>query len=311
MYRSIYLAGLVVAGALYKVTYSLPVANFTSGPFKIWDGGSVSGNIRSTGGVGLVEYIRPATTNLFFSVTSGGNCYLDDVYVEKVEVDENYISADTDRLWLDNTHDTIVAVQTEKLVSCDFTRTIVLYDDESPYAIKMIGILKSGETLTSDEINVLHDTFSLSIWWGGTLNEFGVVKQNRGTGKIAYVELLVNGSITTDTGWTKDAQYIVEDRSFLSDFSGLARGVRQTLTESLDVGEWYRVSLDITNYVSGEIRALIDWDGVVTDYFSEDGHHYYDFQYVAGSIVKRFDLRSNDVSGFSGKIRNISLYKIL
>jgi hypothetical protein len=309
MYRSVYLAGLLTVGALYKVTYSLPVAHFTSGPFKIWDGGSVFCNTRSAGGVGMVEYIRPATNNLFFSVTSGGNCYLDDVYVEKVEVDADYISADTDRLWLDNTHDTVVSVPSEKLVSCDMERTVVMYADSSPYAIKMFGILKSGETFTADELNVLHNAFGLSIFWGDTLNEYGVVKQNRAGKQNSYVELLVNGSITTDIGWTKDTQFTVEDRSFYSNFSGLARGVRQTLAAALVVGEWYRVSLDIDDYVSGQIRALIDWDGVETAYFTGDGHHYADFKYVAGSIQKRFDLRS-DAIGFSGKIRNISLYKL-
>jgi len=90
----------------------------------------------------------------------------------------SYIAADEDNLWFD-TGGSLRNVTIEELYGEDYTRTLIDYDNSSPYNINSIGILKVGETLTASEINAIHEFFNLSIFWNGTLNAYGVIKANR------------------------------------------------------------------------------------------------------------------------------------
>lgn len=96
-----------------------------------------------------------------------------------------YIAADTDLIWFN-----IAGIQrtttTAELVGNDLQRTPIKYDDSTPYQIRVIGILKSGEVLTEAELNELHTYFALPIYWSGTLNEYGVLKGNRGLAQLLY-----------------------------------------------------------------------------------------------------------------------------
>jgi hypothetical protein len=66
-----------------------------------------------------------------------------------------YIAADTDYIWFKTDASQRTATQAE-LVGYDFPRTPVKYDDNSPYAIREILILKAGETLTADELKLVY-----------------------------------------------------------------------------------------------------------------------------------------------------------
>lgn len=87
-------------------------------------------------------------------------------------------AADDDLMWF-NSSGTPKTIAVKQLVNFDYTRTIIKYDDESPYHIRAIMILKDGETLTDDEIDDLHKDFALWIYWAGTENELGHQKDNR------------------------------------------------------------------------------------------------------------------------------------
>jgi hypothetical protein len=108
-----------------------------------------------------------------------------------------YIAADTDYIWF-KTDETLRTVTEAELVGYDFPRTLVKYDNTTPYAIREIIILLDGATLTTAEENLLRDYMELSIWWSDILSDHGVVKGNRGVGQsiwgIEYPSILADGN---------------------------------------------------------------------------------------------------------------------
>ena len=91
-----------------------------------------------------------------------------------------YIDSDTDYIWF--TTDTgIRTTTTAELVGYDFTRTIVKYQNDAPYAIEAIMILSSDVDTVK-----MRDDFDLSIWWDGILSIYGNLKGNRGPGQSVW-----------------------------------------------------------------------------------------------------------------------------
>jgi len=103
----------------------------------------------------------------------------------KVPNNNFYIDADIDCLWFEE-DGTPRGVTVDELIGYDFSHTFVEYNNSSPYNINAIGILKAGEILTADEIDAVHDYFSLSIWWNDVLNLYGYLKGNRATGRSLW-----------------------------------------------------------------------------------------------------------------------------
>jgi len=87
-----------------------------------------------------------------------------------------YLSADTDQIW-HYTNDSIRVVLSSELISYDFSRTIIKYDNTAPYTLRWIMIL-SSDFETARE-NKMRDSFDLSIWWSGVLSFHGNVKGNK------------------------------------------------------------------------------------------------------------------------------------
>jgi hypothetical protein len=110
------------------------------------------------------------TSTLIVAGSAGSETYK----LRNIQVNKD---ADDDNLWF--TGATPNAVTTASLVGYDYSRTLVKYDNATPYQIRSIGILKDGETLTQSELNSVHSYFQLSMFWGGTLNINGYFKENR------------------------------------------------------------------------------------------------------------------------------------
>ena len=98
---------------------------------------------------------------------------------------QDYIDADSDNVWfLADEAQRVTA--TSDLIGFDLQRTPVKYENDSPYAIEEIVILKSGVTLNASEINSLHAYMKLPLFWSGTLNAFGILKGNRGSEQLLF-----------------------------------------------------------------------------------------------------------------------------
>ena len=92
-----------------------------------------------------------------------------------------YKNADSDELWFKYSTKVLRTVTEAELVGYDFTRTIVKYDNTSPYAIRHIVILSENV----DTARMRND-FDLSIWWSNILSLYGNIKGNRGVGKSTW-----------------------------------------------------------------------------------------------------------------------------
>lgn len=125
--------------------------------------------------------------------------------IYKVPNTTPYRNADIgDYVWFDPSSTNRGAL-TADLIGYDFEKTFIYYDDDSPNTIREIIILKSGETLTTDEMNIIRDNLRLSIWWDDTLSEYGFVKSNRDMWRNVFAFSIIGDGNTL--GWY-DAQIL-------------------------------------------------------------------------------------------------------
>jgi len=87
--------------------------------------------------------------------------------------DSATLKADDTNLFWHDAGDNILQKSASDLVANDLSRTIIKYDNDSPYHVRWIGILKSTVTLTEEQINKLHQSFELWLFWSGILNAYG------------------------------------------------------------------------------------------------------------------------------------------
>lgn len=133
---------------------------------------------------------------------------------------------DEDGLWY-NGAGTAKQVPASYLAGNDYTRTLVKYDYSSPYNIRWIGLLKDDAVITSDEWNQLHSYFWLQPFWSGTLNLYGVTKDNRGLAADPYQDWI---SKVIENGYTEPSSAVkISIKKLLNDlreygvYSGLDR----------------------------------------------------------------------------------------
>jgi hypothetical protein len=107
-----------------------------------------------------------------------------------------YIAADTDYIWFKTDASQRAATTTAELIGYDLQRTPVKYGDVSPNTLDEIIILKAGETLTTSELNHLFAYMHLSMFWDGTQNDNGYLKDNR-TGQQLWTPESVQDAATT------------------------------------------------------------------------------------------------------------------
>lgn len=143
----------------------------------LWVGAVEGGNhLMNSLGSDFITVNAPDFATGYIPVTSASTFNMPDGY----EAD------DTDLLWW-----TALAVKRNvtvaELIGYDFTRTLVKYDNDDPHHIRWIGLLKAGVVLTEEQINTLHETFELSIFWSGVWNDNGFLKANRGFEQSIWV----------------------------------------------------------------------------------------------------------------------------
>jgi len=143
-----------------------------------------------------------------------------------------YIAADTDFIWF-NTSATNRTVTTAELIGYDLQRTPVKYDDTTPYQIRMIAIIKSGETFTQPQLNDLFKWFQLSIFWNNSLNANGHVKGNRIGQSIFPIDAPAILSDGNTVGWYSYKDLSGTSISSWPDKSGNNNHLLQTGADSL------------------------------------------------------------------------------
>lgn len=155
---------------------------------------------------------KPGSSD-YITVTGSG---LDAVY--QVPNTATYIDADTDYAHF-KTNEARSTCDGNRLIGYDLQRTIVDYSNESPYVVKKIMIV--SENLTAAEINRASKDFHLSVYWSGTWNDNGYLKENR----------------TGQQLWTAEAVWQAETTTLTARFSTPATDERKTLIDNFFISE--------------------------------------------------------------------------
>jgi len=108
-----------------------------------------------------------------------------------------YKTADSDYIWF-NKNQVLRTVTEDELVGYDLQRTPIKYDDNTPYSIRIIGILKSTVTLSGTDRDKLFSAFFLPILWDNSLNLNGHIKGNR-LGQTLWTPIKTLYDTFTDT----------------------------------------------------------------------------------------------------------------
>lgn len=220
----------------------------------------------------------------------------------------SYIAADTDFIWF-KTDATQRTTTTAELVGYDLQRTPIKYDDATPYQVREIAIIKSGETLTEAERNNLFKMFWLPVFWDNALNAFGHVKENRIGQNLwtpEYVELLgveLSGNVILDADmwWSKEVGVTISGGT--ANFNAVvAKALRKF--NILVVGHTYRITFDLVERTSvGGYLKVISSPSLAF----YDTPNTYTQKFIANDVwcgLTGFD-------GMTGKADNISIKEVL
>jgi hypothetical protein len=82
----------------------------------------------------------------------------------KLQADPDFILDDEDNLWFTGGVQNNVAI-TNLIGGNEYTRTLIKYANDTPENIYMIGLIRSGITLTSAQIEDLARDFWLWLFW--------------------------------------------------------------------------------------------------------------------------------------------------
>jgi uncharacterized protein (TIGR02145 family) len=174
------------------------------------------------------------------------------------------------------------------MIGYDFNRTLIKYDDATPYQIRTIGILKAGETYSITEKNQLFTYFKLPIFWDDTLNLYGYVKGNRGVSKLTwYAEPTAPSNFATSLSGTdvvitwgdnsnNETGFSIErsltNESSYAEVHTTAAGVKTWTNTGLNLGSTYYfrarafTSTGYSSYSASDYEAIpntVDYDGNV------------------------------------------------
>lgn len=188
-----------------------------------------------------------------------------------IDADEN-VDGVSDYIWF-KTDETLRTVTEAKLIGYDFTKTIVYYDDVSPYTLRAIAILKPDGSVS----NRMRNDFHLSIWWDNTLSAYGNLKGNRGseqsvwTSELAFTKLLSHFDGTN--GIAESSDEIAGAWTFVGT-SVLSTGQKKFGTSSLycNTGKNYVSTPNSANYNFGSGNFTIDCWVFPTTFDSSGGN---------------------------------------
>ena len=121
-------------------------------------------------------------------------------------------------------------------------------------------------------------------------------------------ELVTNGDFSVDSNWTKQVGWSISGGKANSDGSGNYQSISQSSLVS-PVGKTYKVTYEVSDYVSGEARCILGGftfgqitssNGVVTEYLTASNASSNTFVYI--------ETRG---SGFIGSIDNVSVKEVI
>ena len=169
----------------------------------IWEGALSGNNLLCTDATTLIAINGKDFSGNYIPFTSSAT----------FNAPSSFIVCDTDYVWY-NSSGVVRNTTVAELIGSDFVKTFVRYDSSSPYHIRAFAILKSGQTLSTDEVNLVKYYFGVAFMWGNTANAFSRVKGNRA---------LVNKTWSPDPIYDTDAQALFTRMTTAGDTPTTAR----------------------------------------------------------------------------------------
>lgn len=173
----------------------------------------------------------------------------------------SFNAADTDELWY-NSSDVARNVTVAELLGSDFAKTFVKYDSASPHHIRAIAILKSGETLSTSEMNMIRYYFKLPLMWDGSTSLFGRIKANRGLKKKVW---------SADPVYDTDAQALFTRMTAAGDTPTTARkGIINQVFVDLKAQGLYTSFADLLYFFKAAAKSSANLNWLADQYNAAD-----------------------------------------
>jgi len=121
-------------------------------------------------------------------------------------------------------------------------------------------------------------------------------------------DVITNGDFSTDSNWVKQAGWTISGGSANSNNGGAYKSISQS-GMPFQVGKSYKVSCEVSNYVSGEIVFNVGGFNL-SQVFAENGVHTEIIQASNPSTNTYLYIESRS-SGFEGSVDNVSVEEVL
>jgi len=149
-----------------------------------------------------------------------------------------------------------------------------------------------------------------STWWGNTIDTASSIGTStemiQGQFNLTKLgsELVTNGGFDTDSDWVKQSSWNIANGSANCDGSGGYRSISQSALTN-QVGKTYKISYEVSNYVSGEVRFILGGLNL-GQIVSANGVYTETIQAVNPSTNSYIYIETRG-SGFVGSIDNVSV----
>jgi argininosuccinate synthase len=121
---------------------------------------------------------------------------------------------------------------------------------------------------------------------------------------MSATEIVINGSFSADTNWTKDTGWTISGGLFNANTTAFTLSYQGGVT-GLIAGVLYRVQFQIVSYTSGGVRIRLDGGSAVVG-TSRSAAGTYVENLTAGSGNNQISLQALG-AGFVGSIDNVSI----
>ncbi len=147
-------------------------------------------------------------------------------------------------------------------------------------------------------------------WWGTALDTARTAGTNPdffgSQFKLLTSEqdnLVTNGDFATDSDWSKGTGWSISNGKAISDGSGNYQSISQSCLVS-PIGKTYKVTYEVSDYVSGEVRCILGGFTLVKLYLLMVLTEYLTVSNASSNTFVYLETRG---SGWTGSIDNVSV----
>ncbi len=324
-YRKLYQENILTIGKIYKLTFD--IVSINSGSIKNFSQSSPTNY--STIGT-KTEYFTATFDDLFLEPTTDANLSIDNVSVKEVGQDWTFTSGATlTALGAKITHTptagsiaqlSVLTLGKKYKLTYEITESISgglkFNSAVNPSMVTTVGVHTKyfeadgttaviGRTSATDNDVTITNISVIEITDDTNLPRINYT--NFDYEDVLGDELVTNGNFDTDSDWIKQSSWSIANGSANCDGSGGFRSISQSALTN-QVGKTYKISYEVSNYVSGEVRFILGGLNL-GQIISANGVHTETIQAVNPSTNSFIYIETRG-SGFIGSIDNVSVKEL-